>query len=67
MPEETRLEQGLPFPLSAQQTLMRSAIAAGAASRRLATQQRGIFHLTAGEWALLEAEAAVTKATTQSE
>lgn len=52
------MTSGLPFELSAQQTLMRSAIAAGAAARCVATHQRGVFHLTPGEWAVLEAGAA---------
>ena len=46
----------LPFPPEAQSLLMRAAIAASMASKRLAEDpDRGMFHLTPAEWASLEA------------
>lgn len=50
--------QGLPLQEATQQVLMRAAIAAGAASRHLATEREGVFHLTPSEWSQLEASAA---------
>ncbi|ADI67118.1 MULTISPECIES: hypothetical protein [Mobiluncus] len=46
--------QNLPFPPEAQSLLMRSAIAAALASKRLA-EEKGVFRLTPSEWAELEA------------
>lgn len=45
--------QELPFPPEAQSLLMRAAIAAAVASKRLA-DERGVFQLTPSEWAELE-------------
>ncbi|EEJ52813.1 hypothetical protein HMPREF0578_1440 [Mobiluncus mulieris 28-1] len=45
--------QNMPFSPEAQSLLMRAAIAAGAAAKRL-SDERGVFHLTPSEWAELE-------------
>lgn len=53
--------QSLPFTPEAQSLLMRSAIAAAVASKRLA-EEKGVFRLTPSEWAELEASSGLNSA-----